>query len=219
MNRDFKGVWIDKEIWLNKELTWMEKLFITEINSLDNKDGCFASNDYFADFFQLSKGRCSQIINSLIRKKYISSEHKYKGKVIEKRVLRILNTPIKNIKGGIKNTKQGYLENAIDNNTLINNTSNNTCYENSYFSILQTEYNEYNEAYPDINIDQELKKMKLWLDANPTKHKKNYKRFITNWLSNHKKYEPDKEDDEIYLGDGLYKNKKTGEEYERKQND
>ena len=103
-------------------------------------------------------------------------------------------------------------ENRIDKTRI----EQNTYYENSYFSILQTEYNEYAEAYPDINIDQELKKMKLWLDANPTKHKKNYKRFITNWLSTHKKYEPEKEDDEIYLGDGLYKNKKTGEEYERK---
>jgi len=70
-NRNFKGVWIDKSIWENQGLTWMEKLFLVEIHSLDNENGCFASNNYFANLFNLSKGRCSQIINSLKEKNYI----------------------------------------------------------------------------------------------------------------------------------------------------
>ena len=126
VERDFKGVWIAKEIWENTELSWMEKLFITEINSLDGKDGCYASNKRFAEFFGLSNGRCSQIINSLIKKKYIGVTYKIKGKQIIKRVLRILNRGIKNTKRGIKNSKQTYLENAQDNNTEKSNTNNNT---------------------------------------------------------------------------------------------
>ena len=74
-NRDFKGIWIPKKIWLAKGLTWMEKLFLKEIDSLNNKNGCFASNKYFANFFNLSEHRCSQIINALIKKKYIKSTH------------------------------------------------------------------------------------------------------------------------------------------------
>jgi hypothetical protein len=124
MERNFKGVWIPKEIWLNKELTWMEKLFFVEIDSLDNEHGCFASNDYFASFFDLSKPRCSQIINSLINKEYIKAEYERNGKEIKKRVLNIFNRGIKYSKLGIKNTKEGYLENAKDNNTYINNTIN-----------------------------------------------------------------------------------------------
>ncbi len=115
MNRDFKGVWIPKDIWLDSNLTWMEKLFLVEIDSLDNEEGCFASNSYFADFFQLTSGRASQIIKSLIDKKYISANYERKDKQIIKRVLKIL-------KGGSKYIKGGYLENAEDNNTLINNT-------------------------------------------------------------------------------------------------
>lgn len=131
-DRGFKGVWIDKEIWLNKDLTWMEKLFITEINSLDNDNGCFASNAHFAEFFSLSNGRCSQIINSLKKKNYLSVEYHREGKQIIKRVLRILNTGIKNIKEPIKKTKQPYLENDKGINTLYNNTVNNTdCGENT----------------------------------------------------------------------------------------
>jgi hypothetical protein len=124
--RYFKGVWIPREIWLNSDLTWMEKLFITEINSLDNDEGCYASNEYFSVFFGLTKQRCSQIINSLIIKKYVSCEYVREGKLIKKRVLRILDTGIKNIYRGIKNTLGGYQENAKENNIIYNNTVNNT---------------------------------------------------------------------------------------------
>ena len=39
------------------------------------------------------------------------------------------------------------------------------------------------DAYPACDIDQELRKMREWLLANPKQKKINYKRFITNWLS------------------------------------
>ena len=39
------------------------------------------------------------------------------------------------------------------------------------------------DAYPACDIDQELRKMREWLLANPEKKKINYERFITNWLS------------------------------------
>jgi hypothetical protein len=90
IKRDFKGIWITKEIWLDTELSWIEKFVLAEINSLDGEEGCFASNDYFSKFFKLSKTRISQIINSLIQKKYISAEYIKKGNEIVKRVLHTL---------------------------------------------------------------------------------------------------------------------------------
>ena len=128
MERAFKGVWISKEIWLDTNLTWMEKLFITEINSLDNDDGCFASNKYFAKFFNLSNSRCSQIIHSLIDKKYLHIFYEMRGKQILKRILKVTNKGIKNSKRPIKNSKQGYLKNAEDNNISRSNTSNRDNY-------------------------------------------------------------------------------------------
>ena len=56
MNRAFKGIWIPAEVWLNDGLSVMEKLFLVEIDSLDNDSGCFASNAHFAEFFDISKG-------------------------------------------------------------------------------------------------------------------------------------------------------------------
>ena len=50
-------------------------------------------------------------------------------------------------------------------------------------TVLQVKF--WEEVYPDCDvIDILTKKMPAWLDANPQKaHKKNYKRFIVNWLS------------------------------------
>lgn len=73
--RGFKGIWIPKEIWLNENLTLQEKVFLVEIDSLnvDNK-GCYASNEYFAKFFGLSRKRVSFVINELIKKAHLKSE-------------------------------------------------------------------------------------------------------------------------------------------------
>ena len=136
-NRDFKGVWIPKHIWLKTELSWMEKLFLVEIDSLDNEKHCFASNSYFADFFQLSKARCTQVIKSLETKGYLTIHLERKGKQVIKRIL-IINSEkyteegSKNSKQGSKNAKQGGKNSKEGGknskcNIIIqdNNTSNN----------------------------------------------------------------------------------------------
>lgn len=131
MQRDFKGIWIPKEIWLSRDLTLQEKVFLAEIDSLDNNDGCFASNQYFAEFFQLSKNRCSEIIKSLEEKSFITVDYirGEGGKNIEKRVLRVVdksNRGIRKIDRGIRKIEEGYSGKCEENNTTINNTNNNT---------------------------------------------------------------------------------------------
>lgn len=117
---------------MSKELTLQEKVFLVEIDSLDNDDCCYASNKHFAEFFGLSLGRVSQVINSLQKKGYIEIEYIKNGKEILKRKMMIKKPPypIKFSKWGylenddtpIKFSKGGYLENAKENNTLSNNT-------------------------------------------------------------------------------------------------
>src|SRR5882757_8974081 len=72
MERDFKGVWIPREIWLSEELSLMEKVLFVEIHSLDNERGCFASNAYFAQFFAMSTRQIATHISSLKAKAYIT---------------------------------------------------------------------------------------------------------------------------------------------------
>lgn len=48
-------------------------------------------------------------------------------------------------------------------------------------------------AYPAISIDTELAKAAAWLIANPSNVKKNYARFLTNWLSRAQEKAPTKQ--------------------------
>lgn len=134
MERGFKGIWIPKEIWLNESLSIQEKVFLVEIDSLDNdEDGCFASNEYFANFFKLSKNRCSEIIKSLEKKGFIKISYIYKenSKAIDKRVIKLFektNRGTRDSDRGTRETEEGYSEKCEDNNTYLNNTINNTIY-------------------------------------------------------------------------------------------
>jgi hypothetical protein len=69
--RDFKGIWIPKEIWLSDQLSLIEKVLFVEIHSLDNERGCFASNKYFADFFGIHERRIRAHIGVLKTKGFV----------------------------------------------------------------------------------------------------------------------------------------------------
>ena len=78
--RNFKGVWIPKEVWLDNRLTALDKIILIEIDSLNFEDkGCFASNEYLADFCQCSTTKVSLAISKLIKYDYISLE-KFNGR-------------------------------------------------------------------------------------------------------------------------------------------
>jgi len=68
----------------------MKKLFWCEIDGLDNEFGCFAGNSRFSETFGLSKNRCSEIINNLVSKGFVTREFEYDRERIVKRTLRIV---------------------------------------------------------------------------------------------------------------------------------
>ena len=70
---------------------------------------------------------------------------------------------------------------APDRTTVITLTLN----DRTEHPVYQEDIDEWNELYPAVDILQELRKMKGWLNANPTKRKtkRGIGRFINNWLS------------------------------------
>lgn len=127
--RDFKGVWIPREIWLDDNLGWTEKMMYVEIDSLCKTNGCFASNKHFADFFGLSVGRVSKIVSSLKNKGYITVDVILKpgSKQVDKRIIKTTRGYGRERLGGIdENNVTPMVENVQGNNTIINNTINNT---------------------------------------------------------------------------------------------
>ena len=124
-NRDFKGVWIPKEIWLNTDLSIIEKVLLVEIDSLDNSDrGCFASNEYLAKFVQLSEGRVANIISDLKKRKFIIQVF-FDGRNRGLRISKSESSFNENVKA--ESTKTGKLPTRKrEHNNTMNNTDNNT---------------------------------------------------------------------------------------------
>lgn len=72
--RQFKGVWIPKEVWLDEKLTYFEKAVYAEIDSLDGEDGCFASNKYLAGFFGCTERHIKRALAHLSELGYVKTE-------------------------------------------------------------------------------------------------------------------------------------------------
>lgn len=133
--RDFKGVWIKKEIWLNQNLTLIEKVLIVEIDSLDNSEkGCFASNEYLAKFVNLSEGRVANIISDLKKRDFLIQlffDGRNRGLRINKH--KCESSFNENVKPDLTKTGKRTSRKREYNNT-DNNTDNNTInivYKNS----------------------------------------------------------------------------------------
>ena len=171
MQRDFKGVWIPKQLWMNKELTWTEKFLFLEIDSLAQYGECFASNDHFAEFLNVKTRQIQNILTSLKNKGLIKIQLIYRGNstVVEKRII----TPIHNFNSPETDAKnyaqtdalecaqtdasecaqtdaiECMYSNTIFNNTKVNNTSNKKIYKKEPNSAqFENEFETLWKLYP-----------------------------------------------------------------------
>lgn len=119
MNRDFKGVWIPKEIWLDSRLNALDKIILVEIDSLDCEDGCFASNQYLAEFCQCSENKISQSISLLVELGYLEIV-KFDGRkrFIKSRLTKNVRQDDKICEADSQKIKDNNIYNNKDNNTI-----------------------------------------------------------------------------------------------------
>jgi DNA-binding transcriptional ArsR family regulator len=124
---------IPANVRYSKKLKANEKLLYGEITALTNEKGfCYASNNYFANLYDVSKTSVSKWISSLEKNKFIRIKMTYKKgtKEIEQRKIYIspllnkssipieekLNTPIEEKLKDIYNTKVLHINNKKKNN-------------------------------------------------------------------------------------------------------
>lgn len=111
--RDFKGVWIPKEVWLDERLSMLDKGILAEVDSLDmGENGCFASNEHLAEFCQCSVTKVSTSITKLVDLGYLSVRS-FDGR---KRFLK--SSLSKNERQTFKNCKADF-QKVKDSNTSI----------------------------------------------------------------------------------------------------
>lgn len=160
--RDFKGVWIPKTVWLDKRLSALDKMILTEIDSLASEErGCFASNAYIADFCQCSEAKVTKSISLLIKLGYLYvASFNGRQRELKSRLSTFsYEAESENAQGSIaKNTRQGSkfyeagsenvreskLDNKQDNN-IFNNNSQKENEQKKKFSF------DDGDAPPDVS--------------------------------------------------------------------
>lgn len=130
------------DVRYDKRLKPNEKLLFSEITALSDKRGyCNASNNYFAQLYDVTTVTASNWVNHLKDRGYIDVEMIYDGKRIKERRIFVnsnpiqenFNTPKEKVEDPIKNNlKGGIKEKLKENNTRYNNTSKNKQLEEDF---------------------------------------------------------------------------------------
>lgn len=118
-NRDFKGIWIPRTIWLDDRLNALDKVILAEIDSLDQGErGCYASNQHIADFCQCSVTKVSTAVSKLIDLNYLYVQN-YDGRQreLKSRLSNFERQTFKNRKADSQKLKESNTGNKPSNNT------------------------------------------------------------------------------------------------------
>lgn len=211
---------IPAEVRYDKDLPPNAKLLYGEITALCNDKGyCWATNQYFADLYKVSKITVSRWISTLNRKGYISIDTLYREgtKELIGRHIYIVNIPInKNVNRYIKNDLEGINKNVNtpinknvkENNTSINNTFNNkkdvyTHKYGEYQHVLLTEkeHTHLVELYGS-SLDEHIKILDEYIETSGKKYK-NHSLVIQKWV--HERYLKDhKNNEHVQLDSKFY---------------
>lgn len=167
---------IPADVRYDDRLTPNAKLLYAEITALCNMNGkCFATNDYFAKLYNVSKVSISKWIKQLVDFGYISSEIIYKDgtKEILNRYITILKYPIK------EKFNTPIKEKFKDNNNLTD-SNNNITYSNkkellsfgelSRVKLTQEEFDKIKQNKPDL-YEKAIDKLDTWLATTTKKVK------------------------------------------------
>ena len=169
---------IPAEVRYDKDLRANEKLLYGEISCLTKYTGeCWATNKYFSNLYNVQPNAIATWIRHLKDKQYIEVEYIYKGKEIEKRIIKLGgiqkdNTYSQKDIEGIHKKIGGYSQKGEENNTSKNITSiNNTSYfddDNLNNSI--NEWFEYKKQRKDKYTEIGKKKLITQIKNNVDKY-------------------------------------------------
>ena len=226
------------EVRYDKDLPPNAKLLYGEITALCNDKGyCWATNQYFADLYKVSKITVSRWISTLNKKGYISIDTLYREgtKELIGRHIYIVNTPInKNVNRYIKNDLEGVNKivntpinkNVKENNTSINNTFNNKkdVYTHKhkygeYQHVLLTdkEHTHLVELYGS-SLDEHIKILDEYIETSG-KNYKNHSLVLQKWVhdewTKRNKNNPVKLDSKFYTQENTLSDEDLMKEFNR----
>lgn len=207
MQKNYYAI-IPANVRYDEELKPNAKLLYGEITALSNEKGyCWASNGYFSKLYRVSRETVSRWIGDLENKGYITTQLIYRENSREIKERRIYIAPIdKKINTYCQNNQYPIDEKVNtpidekikDNNTVSNNTVNNTVYilSNDEKQFLETlgeiknypldrekdleMYKTLKERYPELDLLEAIENWKLYKLDKPLTKKSNARSQINN---------------------------------------
>lgn len=123
---------IPASVRYDTRITPNAKVLYGEITALCNEKGfCWASNNYFSELYEVTPQAISKWIKSLSDCGYLSLEYEHNGREIKSRKIYIKEVSTQglgvsiNDEKGINKRLKGYQQKIKENNTSMNNKSNN----------------------------------------------------------------------------------------------
>lgn len=119
--RDFKGIWIPAEVWLDERLNPLEKVILMEIDSLDcGEKGCYASNEYIAGFCQCSESKVAHAVTRLVELGYVfRKSFNGRQRILQSRLAKFARQNSKVCKADVQNLQESNIDSNIDISSSI----------------------------------------------------------------------------------------------------
>ena len=142
--RDFKGIWIPAEVWLDERLNPLEKVILMEIDSLDCGDkGCYASNEYIAGFCQCSESKVAHAVTRLVEFGYVSRKS-FDGRqrILQSRLAKFARQNSKVCKADVQNLQESNIDSNIDISSSIKKEYKESTQESDFTAAIVDYLNE-----------------------------------------------------------------------------
>lgn len=228
VSRDFKGIWIPREIWLDSSLSLMAKCLWAEIDSLYNEDkgGCFASDEYLCEFMGIKRSRLYEVMKELTDLGLLIKVNYDGRQIIRKAVL-----PKEERTAGVR--KSGHIKSGKPDSprpekripTTIYNKEDNkeyntphipkekkqakpACVFEFFSSIIKLQRKDYEKLCQDHGkpvIDDIIVQMTDWVKAKGKDPYKDHAAAIRQWVR--KRTETPRQSNNSYQPDRRVKNK------------
>lgn len=121
--KEFKGIWLPKEVIKNTNLNDKEKMIYAMILSLSKNQECTVTNAYISKIFNITTIQVSRVINSLKKKGLIRVRILYKqnSKEIQKRVIIPINIDVNTYKQINSKPINIDVKDILNNNKIYDN--------------------------------------------------------------------------------------------------
>ena len=142
--RDFKGIWIPAEVWLDERLNPLEKVILMEIDSLDcGEKGCYASNEYIAGFCQCSESKVAHAVTRLVELGYVSRKS-FDGRqrILQSSLAKFARQNSKVCKADVQNLQESNIDSNIDISSSIKKEYKESQQENDFTATVVDYLNE-----------------------------------------------------------------------------